>query len=182
MGGLLHIDLAEGSADVEDLDEGLTRLFLGGKGLGACLLYSMLEPRIDPLSPGNALLLLTGPLTGTLAPGSNRFCIVTKSPHTHTFLDSHCGGPFGPSMKYAGYDGLVIRNSAEEPSIAILDDNGFRLIPADGVWGMNAMESQRELDSMLGPGYQKVVIGHFDSAGFGMTVFTEFGRRRICDS
>jgi aldehyde:ferredoxin oxidoreductase len=119
----------------------------------------MLDAGVDPLSPDNVLLLLTGPLTGTLAPGSNRFCVVTKSPHTGTFLDSHCGGSFGPAVKYAGYDGLVIRKRAREPSVVVVDEEGFRLLEAGDFWGGNAMDSQDQLDSTLGPGYEKVVIG-----------------------
>ena len=159
MGKLLEADLSEGSFDEWELDPDMTKLLLGGKGLGAYLLYTRLKAKTDPLSPDNLLLLLSGPLTGTIAPGSNRFCVVTKSPHTQTFLDAHCGGGLGPSMKYAGFDGIVVRGRAEEPSIFVLDEKGPRLIPAGNNWGMTTGASQARLDRDLGPGYEKVVIG-----------------------
>ncbi|MBS7613749.1 aldehyde ferredoxin oxidoreductase, partial [Candidatus Bathyarchaeota archaeon] len=62
----------------------------------------------DPLSPENPLILATGPLTGTLAPSSCRFSIVTKSPHTGLFLDANCGGFFGVEVKKAGFDAVII--------------------------------------------------------------------------
>ena len=159
MGRLLSADLSEGSFAGQELDLKVVRLLLGGKGLGAYLLYSRLKPGVDPLSPGNMLLFLTGPLTGTIAPGSNRFCVVTKSPHTGTFLDAHCGGAFGPSIKYAGYDGTVIQGRAEEPCMLVVDGGGPRLMPAGDLWGMTTMACQAKLDRLLGPGYGKVVIG-----------------------
>ncbi len=159
MGKLLEVDLGRGRFEDSELDPRAARLLLGGKGLGAYTLYARLRPGVDALSPENLLLFLTGPLTGTIAPGSNRFCVVTKSPRTSTFLDSHCGGPFGPSVKYSGYDGLVIAGRAAEPSLLVLDADGPRLLDAGEMWGRTTSESQDLVDQRLGGGYEKVVIG-----------------------
>ncbi len=159
MGRLLEADLSKGSFSQRELDPRVTRLLLGGKGLGAYLLYNGLKPKTDPLSPDNMILFLTGPLTGTIAPGSNRFCVVTKSPHTGTFLDSHCGGSFGPALKYAGYDGLIVTGRAEQPSVLVVDGGGPRLMPAGELWGTTTAACQDKLDRLLGEGYGKVVIG-----------------------
>ncbi len=156
---MLEVDLTGGSFSDMELDPRVTGLVLGGKGLGACLLYRGLRPKLDPLSPKNMLMFLTGPLTGTIAPGSNRFAVVTKSPATGTFLDAHCGGGFGPAIKYAGYDGVVITGRAEEPCVMVIDEKGQRLGGAEGVWGSDTIKSQAKLDRVLGLGYEKVVIG-----------------------
>ncbi len=158
-GKLLEVNLEDGCFGERELDHDVAREFLGGKGLGAYILYREMAPGTDPLSPDNLLLFLTGPLTGTIAPGSGKFCVVTKSPHTGTFVDSHCGGPLGPSIKYAGYDGIVIRGRAEHPSLLIVDSSGPRLIPAGELWGTTTSECQRRLESLLGEGYGKAVIG-----------------------
>jgi aldehyde:ferredoxin oxidoreductase len=94
-----------------------------------------------------------------MAPGSNRFCVATKSPHTGTFLDAHCGGGFGPGMKRAGYDGIIVSGRAEEPSVAIIDGEGTRIESAEKTWGMTTGRAQAELDDRLESGYEKVVIG-----------------------
>jgi len=159
MGRILEADLSTGSFNDLNLEPDVTRLFLGGKGLGAYLLYTRLEGGVEPLSPENLLIFLSGPLTGTIAPGSNRFCVVTKSPHTGTFLDGHCGGGLGPAMKYAGYDGIMVSGRAKEPAILVLDSEGPRLEGAGHIWGMTTSSSQGALDEMLGPGYEKAVIG-----------------------
>ncbi len=159
MGRLLEIDLGSGSFEELPLDESLARMFLGGKGLGAYLLYTRMQPQVDPLSPGNMLMFLTGPLTGTIAPGSNRFCIVTKSPHTGTFMDSHCGGDLGPAMKFAGYDGLIFNGRSSEPVSFVLDGDGPRLVSAENLMGRKVAECQEMMDRELGGGYRKAVIG-----------------------
>jgi len=159
MGRMLKVDLTEGSFEEEELDREELKLTLGGKGLAARILYEGMQAGTDALSPENLLLFLTGPLTGTMAPGSNRFCVATKSPHSGTFLDAHCGGGFGPGMKQAGYDGVLITGRAEEPSIVNFDGGRWSLDPAGDLWGMPTGRVQAELDRRLGPGYQKVVIG-----------------------
>jgi len=159
MGRMMKVDLTGGSFEEEELDREELRLTLGGKGLAARIMYERMRGGTDALSPENLLLFLTGPLTGTMAPGSNRFCVATKSPHSGTFLDAHCGGGFGPGMKQAGYDGVMIIGRAEEPSIVTFDGDCWSLDPAGDLWGMPTGRVQVELDRKLGPGYQKVVIG-----------------------
>ncbi len=159
MGKLLEVDLDSGSFDELELEPRVTELVLGGKGLGAFLMITRMEAGIDPLSAENLLIMASGPLTGTMAPGSNRFCIVTKSPHTGTFLDAHCGGGLGPAMKFAGYDGLVFKGISEEPKALVADDDGPRLISAEDFWGLDTQECQGALDRLLGTGYEKAVIG-----------------------
>jgi aldehyde:ferredoxin oxidoreductase len=81
-GRVLEVDLGSRSFAFKPLDEEIARLYLGGKGYGTRLLYDMTEPGIDPLGPENPLIFATGPLNGSMAPQSNRFAVVCKSPLT----------------------------------------------------------------------------------------------------
>src|SRR5512143_505534 len=108
MGRLLLVDLSEGTLADEILDEVLCRRFIGGYGLGARLLYSRQKAGVDPLGPDNVLGFLTGPLTGTPAVGGSRYAVVGKSPLTGGWGDANSGGDFGPFLKFAGYDGLLL--------------------------------------------------------------------------
>ncbi|MFQ6095713.1 MAG: aldehyde ferredoxin oxidoreductase family protein, partial [Candidatus Bathyarchaeia archaeon] len=132
---------------------------LGGKGLGALLLYKKTEKEINPLSPQNPLIFATGPLTGTSAPGSSKFCVVTKSPATGTIDDSYCGGFFGSELKMAGYDALVLLGRAAEPSILIIQDSEVYSEPASDLWGMFTADTEKALKERLGGGYRFVEIG-----------------------
>jgi aldehyde:ferredoxin oxidoreductase len=91
-GKLLDIDLTSGSTRNLPLSDDLIERYLGGRGLGARLLFDLLPPKTDPLSPENMLIFLTGPLTGSLVPGSSKFVVVTKSPATRGWCDSYSSG------------------------------------------------------------------------------------------
>ncbi|MBO3803061.1 MAG: aldehyde ferredoxin oxidoreductase family protein [Candidatus Brockarchaeota archaeon] len=158
-GKILRLDLPEARCSVEDLEEGEARLFLGGKGLGARMLYGNLEPRVDPLSGGNILIFATSPLTGTIAPTGNRFCVVTKSPLTGTFLDSHCGGSFGVGLKEAGFDAIAISGAAEELSLLVLEDGKASLVGARNLEGMTTLETEKRVKEELGAGFKVACIG-----------------------
>jgi Aldehyde:ferredoxin oxidoreductase len=114
-GQILRADLTNGKIKKEALDEKLAGDFIGGRGLASKMLFDEIDPAIDPLSPKNKLILATGPLTGTYAPSSGRYMVVTKAPLTGTIGSSNSGGYFGPEMKYAGYDLIVIEGKSKKP-------------------------------------------------------------------
>jgi len=99
MGRILRVDLYEEKLRVEELPETVLRKWVGGRGLGVYLMLREVNPRVDPLSPENKVILLTGPVTGTGYPMSGRWCSVTKSPLTNTVHDSQSGGKWGPELK-----------------------------------------------------------------------------------
>ena len=140
-GKVLWIDLGRGEVREKDLDRGLVRLYLGGTGYAARILWDMLEAGIDPLSPDNLLIAATGPLTGTLCPssGSIEFCF--KSPLTGIFGESRAGGSFGPKLKFAGYDFIVVRGRSEEPVYLHVRDGCAELRDASHLWGKNVHET-----------------------------------------
>jgi aldehyde:ferredoxin oxidoreductase len=156
---VLRVNLSSGVFTREPLPEAALRPLLGGKGLGAYLLLKELEAGVDALSPQNRLILNVGPLTGTTAPTAGRFGSTTKSPATGTYSDSYCGGFFGQTLKYAGYDALILEGAASEPLILLIDDGKIVLSPAGNLWGKTIPETNEELMTIYGKGWQTLVIG-----------------------
>jgi len=118
--------------------------FLGGKGLAALVLWKELKQKVDPLSPENILVLSTGPLTGTLCPGT-RMCIATKSPLTQLFCDSYVGGHFGAEMKLAGYDALIIRGESKDPVYLWIKDEEVEICKAKHLWGLDTFKTEDKI-------------------------------------
>ncbi len=156
---ILTVDLTTGAAQTQELDERIAKLYLGGKGLGSYLLYTGMAPKVDPLGPENLVIFTTGPLTGTIAPTSSRLCVMAKSPKTGTYMDSYCGGFFGQTLKYAGYDAVVIKGAATEPRVLIIDDQSVQVADGSDLWGMNTAETAKALQARYGQSAQTAVIG-----------------------
>jgi len=159
MNKLLKIDLTRQSVLSEKLDENVMQHFLGGKGLGTYLLYRGLKAHTAPLSPDNMLILAVGPLTGTNAPTSGRFCVMCKSPATGTISDAYCGGFFGSTLKYAGYDAIVISGAASSPIKIIIDNDNVSLEDASELSGEKVQQTNIALRKKYGEDIQSVVIG-----------------------
>ena len=114
-GTILRVNLSKGTTKKEPLDPKLARAYIGGRGLGTKILSEEIDPTVDPLSPRNALILATGPLTGTNAPTGGRYMVITKSPLTGAVACSNSGGYFGAEMKFCGYDLLILEGRAQTP-------------------------------------------------------------------
>jgi len=147
-GKLLEIDLSSGKTKIIALKEEMFEKYLGGIGLGIKLLYDMLPPKTDPLSPDNLLFFLTGPLTGTFVTGSSKFVVITKSPLTHGWCDSYSSGRISVELKKAGYDGLVIRGKSNHPCYLRIDHKGVEIREANLFWGRDSFETERKLKEM----------------------------------
>ncbi|MBP1730982.1 MAG: aor 6 [Deltaproteobacteria bacterium] len=145
MGKIAWIDLSNRTVKTEELKEDVARKYLGGKGLGAYLLYKNLKQGTDPLDPDNLLIFLAGPLTGANFPCVGRAAVVTRSPMTGTFLDSYAGGLFGPTLKFAGFDAMVIRGKAEKPLYIMVDDGNVSFHDAGDLWGLATTEAEKRL-------------------------------------
>ncbi len=159
IGKLLDVDLSNNTVTELELNPGLVKGYMGGKGFGAKILYDQLPPGCDPLSPENILVFATGPLTGTFAPASGRFEVCTKSPATGLWLDANCGGFFGPELKQAGYDGIILRGKAEQPVMLVIEDNSFEIRPVLDMWGMDVISTHRLVKERLGKEFRVTCIG-----------------------
>jgi aldehyde:ferredoxin oxidoreductase len=156
---ILRIDLSTGEIKTTPLPEEVMPLILGGKGLGAWLLYTEQPAGVDPLSPDNHMIFHTGPLTGTTAPTAGRFGLTTKSPATGTYFDAYSGGYWGNMLKYAGYDALIVTGAATSPVMIVIDGERVEIQPADSLWGLTVTESTEKIRSEMGEDWQSLVIG-----------------------
>jgi aldehyde:ferredoxin oxidoreductase len=156
-GRILEVELGSRRFAFRPLDEETARLYIGGKGYGTRLLYDSTEPGIDPLGPANPLIFATGPLNGSVAPQSNRFAVVCKSPLTGGIGNATCGGSYAFGMKKAGIDILVVKDRSERPVRLEIDGDRdeVRFIDADDLWGKGTYETQ----SILGKKMSHAVIG-----------------------
>ncbi|UCC52698.1 MAG: aldehyde ferredoxin oxidoreductase family protein [Anaerolineaceae bacterium] len=145
-GKILDIDLTTGNIADFPLDNDMARLFLGGRGLGARLLWDLVGPEVEPLSPQNVLIFATGPLTASGAQTSNRFSVTTKSPLTGTILDANSGGWWGMRFKRTGYDALIVRGRAEKPSMIEITPEGVVIRDASHLWGKTVSATTAALD------------------------------------
>ncbi len=148
-GRILRVNLTDLRVSVEPLKEEYVKKFLGGTGIAAKILYDELDPHVDPLSPSNKLVFMTGPLTGTLAPGCGRFVIASKSPLTGIWGESGSAGYWGPELKFAGYDGIIFDGKAENPTYLWLNNENVELKDAKHLWGKDTIETENKLKSEL---------------------------------
>ncbi len=158
-GKILWVDLTDGTTREETVAPEIYRQFIGGKGLGAYLLYTRLRAGIDPLSSENILIFLTGPLQGLNGPSVGRWSLVTKSPLTGFFLDTHCGGPLGREIKRAGYDAVCVTGAASSPSTLVINDGATTIVSAEHLWGTGIYESTHRLHEEHGDDAAVYVIG-----------------------
>jgi aldehyde:ferredoxin oxidoreductase len=156
---ILRINLSSGHISTEPLPEQALRLLLGGKGLGAYYLFNEQAPGVDALSPENKLIFNVGPLTGTTAPTAGRFGSTTKSPATGTYSDAYCGGYFGQTLKYAGYDAIIVEGAASEPVLIAIDNDRVEIKSARDLWGTTITTATEHLWHAYGREWESLVIG-----------------------
>jgi aldehyde:ferredoxin oxidoreductase len=151
---LLHIDLTTGKTWTEPTEN--YRKFIGARGLNIGLLFKLLKPAVDPLSPENMLIFSTGPVTGTLAPSSARYTVTAKSPLTGFMGDANSGGFWSSELRYAGYDGILFYGKSEKPVYLLIKDSNVRLLDASDIWGKDTWETTNLLKEKHGEPQLKV--------------------------
>ncbi|MDH5645618.1 MAG: aldehyde ferredoxin oxidoreductase family protein, partial [Candidatus Heimdallarchaeota archaeon] len=132
--------------------------YIGGKGLGAYLLHQYVDPKIDPLSDKNPIIIATGPAQGTV-PIAGRYSIITKSPHTGIFLDSHVGGYVGPELKFAGFDAIMILGKSEHPVYIEITNQSVHIKNADHLWGLSSLNAEDQIKENHDAKAKVIVIG-----------------------
>ena len=160
-GRVLEIDLSLGTHRVDDLNPEWARSFIGGRGLGARYLFELMEdPACDPFAPENVLIFATGPLTGTNASCGARYMVVTKGALTNCITTSNSGGHFGPELKFAGFDLLILKGRAPEPCYVWIHDEEVEIRDASRVWGRGVWDSEDMIREDIGvPGAKIASIG-----------------------
>ncbi len=156
IGKLLVVDISQNRVSEEPLNEEYASNFLGGAGYCVRYLFDHLDKNTDPLSPDNILMFMTGPLCGSNAPTSGRFVVCAKSPLTGLWGESNCGGFFGPELKKAGYDGIIIKGASKSPVYLSIDENGAAIKDATSLWGKGIFETAKILKETIANGVARV--------------------------
>ncbi|MEM2501558.1 MAG: aldehyde ferredoxin oxidoreductase family protein [Acidilobaceae archaeon] len=157
VGRIAFIDLSKQKYHIEPLNMTYARLYIGGKGIAARYLLDYLPRGVDPLSPDNLLVVMTCPANGTAAPASPKYPIVTKSPLTGYWLDTHSGGAVGVELKYAGFDGVIISGKADKPLYLYIEDGKIEFRRANHLWGLRISDTRRAIKEELGDPQVKVL-------------------------
>ncbi len=158
-GKMLKVDLTNEKITEEPLRMDFAEEYIGGKGLAARYLLEELKPGVNPLSPENILIFMTGPITGTNAPASAKYTVVTKSPATNTFLDCYAGGTFMADLKFAGYDGIIIKGKSEKLVYLEIRNEEIQLKDASQFKGKGVYETTEGIQKMEGKDFKVACIG-----------------------
>ena len=157
-GKILNVNFTTGTIEPEEIPEETYRKYLGGYGLGARLLFDRIPQGADPLGPDNILGFFPGLLTGTPLFGI-RYQAVAKSPKNNGWGDANCGGDFGPFLKHAGWDGLLLSGQAEKPVYLLIQDDQVEIKDAADLWGMLAIDVEMALKERHGKKASVACIG-----------------------
>ncbi|MBW1783757.1 MAG: aldehyde ferredoxin oxidoreductase family protein [Deltaproteobacteria bacterium] len=160
MGKILQIDLTNQTWEEDHIHSELRKKFLGGRGLGLRLLYEVSQVDGDAFSEDNVLIFMTGPYTGT-GVFSAFYNVTTKSPLTGLAASSHSGGTWGPMLKRAGYDALVIKGRSPRPCYLSIIDGKCHILDAGQIWGKGIKETQTLLQNQHG----RVAVAGIGPAG-----------------
>jgi aldehyde:ferredoxin oxidoreductase len=159
-GYYLEADLTKGSLHKKEMEKEWARLYLGGTGVAAKILWDRTGPQTQPLSPDNVLVAATGPVTGVTFSPSGRMMFASKGPLTGIWSESHVGGFFGPELKYAGFDLIIIHGRSPKPVYLYLCDGKAELRDASSLWGQETdVTIQMIREEHKDPSIQTAVIG-----------------------
>ncbi len=156
VGAILKVDLSNGGVDTAPTEPYVDD-YLGGRGLGVRLIYDAYTPGTDPLEPGNPLIFNTGPLSGTALAGSGRVDVTALSPMSRLRAKSNFGAYWGPELKYAGFDHVVITGRSEKPCYLWINDGEAEIRDAEHLWGKDTFETQKAIQAELGDPEIKIV-------------------------
>jgi len=175
---ILDVNLTTGKITKKPLPKELALKYIGGRCLAARILYDEVGPETDPLGPDNVLIVTSGALGGTLAPSSGRWDVASKSPFTGIYGGSSAGGFFGPELKWAGYELVIIRGKSEKPVYLWIDDDDVEIRDASHIWGQDTYATERMIHDELGdPDIKTIKIGPAgENICFSSTIIGDLGR------
>jgi aldehyde:ferredoxin oxidoreductase len=159
MGKILRVNLSNGNINLEKLNMEDAKLYIGGRGLGTKIFMDEVDPTVEPFSPENKLIFITGPLTGTLGASAGRYEVVAKAPLTGTIGASNSGGHFGPELKFAGYDGIIFEGKSEKPVYLYINNDNVELRSAEHLWGKTVFETTDDVLLETDPNARVACIG-----------------------
>ncbi len=158
-GKILIIDLTKKKFKKWNYGEELAYNYIGGRGFAIKILWDMLPPKTNSLSPENLLVIMAGPLTGLPIPSSSKLVIASKSPLTNSYGDGNIGSLAALKMRYAGYDGVIIKGKAKKPIYLYIDNKKVLFLPADHLWGLNTFTAEEKITEEHGKNIGVLLIG-----------------------
>lgn len=162
---ILRVDLTTGRTYDQEISKEDEKMYLGGRGLAAKILYEENRPRVDAFDPENRLIFMAGPYTGTSGSFTAFYNVTTKGPLTGAILSAHSGGHWGPMLRRTGFDGIVFKGKANKPTYLLITDAGPELRNASDLWGKSTFETidileerhQKAKAAVIGPAGEKLV-------------------------
>lgn len=139
---ILRVNLSKGTCANEPLNMEWAQKYLGQRGLATKYLVEETDPKVDPLSPENKMIMATGPLTGTCASTAGRYSVITKGALTGAIACSNSGGFFGNEMKNAGYDMIIFEGKAKSPVYLLVQNDQAELVDASDYWGKSVWDTE----------------------------------------
>jgi len=168
-GNILHVNLSTGKTWVEHPKEDFYRTYWGGRALALYYMLNRMKPHTDPLSPDNLLIFAPGVLTGTPAPAMPRYTVCAKSPLTGAQGEAEAGGWWGPELKKAGFDAIIIKGSSSTPVYLYIKDGKIEIKEATHIWGKNTGTTQKIIREELAD--DKIRIAQIGPAGENLVRF-----------
>jgi aldehyde:ferredoxin oxidoreductase len=158
-GKILRVDLSKSKISEEVLPENTLRKFLGGTGIATKYLLDEMKKGADPLGPENRLIFMNGPLGATIAPSAGRYSVCGKSPLTGFWGHGNSGGYWGPALKRAGFDGIILQGISPEPVYLLIDDGKVEIKDAKRLWGKGVWETTALITGEHGNDFLVCCIG-----------------------
>lgn len=157
-GKIIYIDLTTGKTFTEPTEKYAKR-FLGGRGINQWILYENVKPKTEPFDPEILIAFGAGVLCGTLAPTAARLSVVSKNVWTNGLAHGNVGGKFGPELKFAGFDHIIVKGKAEKPVYLWIEDGEVKIRDARDMWGKTPWEADDYLKSIHSRNIQTGLIG-----------------------
>jgi len=172
-GSLLFADLTKGTVKKIPLQKEWCTLYLGGRGRDARILFERQDPSVAPLDPEAHVCISPGPLTGLLGPTTGRVNVAGRSPLTTIYGNSNAGTNWGPELKFAGYDGVVVTGRSQKPVYLHIHDSDAQLLDAGKLWGEGVFETTARILEEHGPETKVAAVGPAAEHGvlFGSVIF-----------
>ncbi len=148
-GKIVRVDLTTKTVTVEEPGDLVYRTYFGGGGLASYYLLKELKPGIDPLSADNILVFASSVISGAPIAGMVRYTVAAKSPLTGAYGEAEAGGFWGPELKFAGFDAVIVTGKAEKPSYLWINDGLVEIRSADRVWGLETGPAQEQIREEL---------------------------------
>jgi len=176
-GMMVSVDLRTGDAKAERYDPEFSRMFLGGNGFAAKLIFDKVPPHVSPLDPENAVVFSVGPITDTPVWGSSRCHVAALSPLTGLYCDSNFGGNFGTFQKRTGFEALLIQGKSPKPVYLLITEKGAQIKDAAAFWGKTTEQTIAGLQATEGEGAVCAAIGPAGEKGVLFANIIGGGRR-----